>query len=180
MHHLIVLTFFLLALAFYQASGGADFNPGADRFARLARVEAASARAASEKRIVRTAPPTVPIPVTAPGLRVEPVDFTAPALPLIRVIPASENPVATSAVRSQPVQVIQAEPAPDFRSVRPSRANLRMGPGKRYNVVAKLTRGAEVRVLQDPGQGWVKLRVIDTGRIGWIAGSLLTARAADG
>ncbi|CUH64405.1 SH3 domain protein [Thalassovita gelatinovora] len=180
MQHFIVLTFVLLALAFYQASGGADFNPKADRLVRLAQAEASSARAASERRIVRPAPPAAPIPDPVIAPAPEPASFTAPAVPLIRAAPVAENPTVIAAAPLLPVQVIQAEPVPDFRAVRPARVNLRMGPGKQYNVLLKLTRGTEVRVLQDPGEGWVKLRVTDTGRIGWMAGSLLTAKAADG
>jgi uncharacterized protein YgiM (DUF1202 family) len=51
--------------------------------------------------------------------------------------------------------------------------NVRNGPSPRYNVILKLTRGTRVEILQDPGNGWVKLKVEDTGRIGWMAARLL-------
>ncbi|MEQ9695852.1 SH3 domain-containing protein [Shimia sp. SDUM112013] len=66
-----------------------------------------------------------------------------------------------------------ADPAEDLRKVRASRINMRNGPGTRYSVLARLTRGEEVVVLQSPGSGWVKLRVVESGRIGWVAESLL-------
>jgi hypothetical protein len=31
-----------------------------------------------------------------------------------------------------------------------------------------------VIVLNDPGEGWIRLRVVETGRIGWMAETLLT------
>lgn len=63
----------------------------------------------------------------------------------------------------------------DIREVTGNRVNLRGGPGTDYNVVDKLVRGARVEVLDDIGDGWVKLQVEETGRIGWMADFLLTA-----
>jgi uncharacterized protein YgiM (DUF1202 family) len=69
----------------------------------------------------------------------------------------------------------QAQGARDLRNVSASRVNMRQGPGTDFNVVAKLTLGTEVEVLRDQGDGWVKLRVVDSGRVGWMADHLLTA-----
>lgn len=63
----------------------------------------------------------------------------------------------------------------DVRSVLKSRVNMRMGPGTKYNVVTKLDAGTQVELLQSPGNGWVKLRVVETGRIGWMADTLISA-----
>lgn len=63
----------------------------------------------------------------------------------------------------------------DLRKVKGSRVNMRQGPGKGYSVVSKLDRGTRVEVLRDEGDGWVKLRVVETGRIGWMADFLLAA-----
>ena len=63
----------------------------------------------------------------------------------------------------------------DIRRVQPARVNMRQGPGTDFSVVAKLTQGTEVEVLSDEGDGWVKLRVVDTGRVGWMADYLLVA-----
>ena len=51
---------------------------------------------------------------------------------------------------------------------------MRNGPGTSYSVVATLSRDTEVEVLRDPGQGWVKLQVVDSGRIGWMSARLLS------
>jgi uncharacterized protein YgiM (DUF1202 family) len=67
----------------------------------------------------------------------------------------------------------QPEAPRDLRKVRANRINMRNGPGTQYNVLAKLSKGEKILVLQDPGKGWVKFRVIDSGRVGWAAESLL-------
>ena len=72
-------------------------------------------------------------------------------------------------------EVAAAEPIADIREVTAARVNMRNGPGQNFNVVAKLNSGEKVEILQDPGDGWVKLRVAESGRVGWMADFLLTA-----
>ena len=62
----------------------------------------------------------------------------------------------------------------DIRAVSGDRVNVRDGPGTNYSVVNQLVRGDKVEVLQDAGDGWVKLRPVDGGPVGWIASFLLT------
>ncbi len=78
---------------------------------------------------------------------------------------------------AQVVKASLAEPTEtkDIRQISGSRVNMRMGPGTKFSVAAKLVRGTEVEVLQNPGNGWLKLRVQDTGRVGWMADYLVTA-----
>jgi hypothetical protein len=45
--------------------------------------------------------------------------------------------------------------------------NIRSGPGKQYNVVGKVARGATVAILEDAGQ-WLKIRLAD-GTVGYAA-----------
>ena len=70
-----------------------------------------------------------------------------------------------------------ARPDADIRTIAGSAVNMRAGPGTQYDRIARLVRGDEVAVLQDPGNGWLKLRVIESGRVGWMADSLVTASA---
>jgi len=63
----------------------------------------------------------------------------------------------------------------DLRQVSASRVNMRQGPGTDFSVVDRLTQGTAVEVLRDEGTGWVELRVLDTGRVGWMADYLLAA-----
>lgn len=62
----------------------------------------------------------------------------------------------------------------DIRVVSGNRVNVRGGPGTDYGVVTKLTEGAEVRVLLDNGDGWVKMQPLDGSPEGWMADFLLT------
>ena len=66
-------------------------------------------------------------------------------------------------------------PNRDIRRVTGSVVNMRGGPGTKYDRIAKLRRNDEVIVLQEPGNGWIKLRVVETGRVGWMADWLVTA-----
>ena len=54
--------------------------------------------------------------------------------------------------------------------------NLRRGPGTNFNAVGRLTRGEQVLVLSEEN-GWVKLRVLETGRIGYMADFLVSDAA---
>ena len=65
-------------------------------------------------------------------------------------------------------------PERDIRAVSGNRVNLRGGPGTSYAVMGQLTRNAKVEILADPGTGWVKLRPLAGGPVGWMADYLLT------
>ena len=65
-------------------------------------------------------------------------------------------------------------PVAETRRVAGTSVNLRTGPGTAFGAITSLARGTEVIVLRDPGNGWIKLRVAATGRIGWMADRLLT------
>lgn len=70
-----------------------------------------------------------------------------------------------------------ASGARDIRRVMGNGVNMRGGPGTAFDPVARLARDTEVAVLQAPGHGWLKLEVVETGRVGWMAGWLVTPRA---
>lgn len=91
---------------------------------------------------------------------------------LARLAPA---PLAPGLATGDQSGAQTAAPEKDMRNVLKSRVNLRMGPGTKYNAIAKLDLGAKVELLQNPGNGWVKLRVVDTGRVGWMADTLISA-----
>ena len=42
---------------------------------------------------------------------------------------------------------------------------------------SQAARGAEVKVLTDPGDGWVRLKTQDTNRIGWMSDDFLKTAA---
>ena len=103
--------------------------------------------------------------------------------PQAPAVDAPEITVPTVAVARAvaPVSVLEPEEqAPSFapmtetRRVSGNSVNLRTGPGTAFGAITSLARGTEVIVLRDPGNGWIKLRVAGTGRIGWMADRLLT------
>ena len=63
----------------------------------------------------------------------------------------------------------------DIRYVTGNVVNMRGGPGTEFTTVGKLSQGTEVAVLDTPGNGWLKLRVMDTGEEGWMADWLVSA-----
>jgi len=67
----------------------------------------------------------------------------------------------------------------DSLIVNTSGARLRSGPGTGYSVVASLAKGTEVRYLADGGGAngyrWYKVRVLATGKEGFVSASLLSA-----
>lgn len=65
--------------------------------------------------------------------------------------------------------------AADLRVVSGTRVNLRGGPSTTYDVVTQLLKGAEVEVLDDTGDGWVRLRTIPGNEVGWMSADFLEA-----
>ncbi|MFK7938573.1 MAG: SH3 domain-containing protein [Roseovarius sp.] len=63
----------------------------------------------------------------------------------------------------------------DIRRVSGNSVNMRAGPGTDYQKVGNLTKGTQIAVLEEPGNGWVMLEVVSTGETGWMADWLLTA-----
>jgi len=85
---------------------------------------------------------------------------------LIATTNTAEGPILGSYIRSV---------SGSIRSVSGNRVNVRGGPSTSYGVVSKLTRGTEVRVLEDNGNGWVRMQPVDGGEAGWMADFLLTS-----
>jgi len=159
MWRLILISFVLMGWGFYELSGGADYAPSpgslqAEAFTPFRAPEPAA------MGLARVQPVTDAQDVSrasAPG-RVKPVFEQA------RVVPAAAE---------QP----EAEPQKDLRQIAGRVVNMRNGPGTQFSVLQKLRRGEPVEVVGGNGAGWLKLRVVENGRIGWMADSLVTAAA---
>lgn len=182
MSRFVFLSFVFIGWGFYELSGGSDFEP--------------RPRITEETTAVPTAtrpkpPPAVPAPVTPePQARTAAAPTTVPIArrdltalvtapvptPVTRaaltpsplVAPQPAPPTAPTAILPAPSQ-----PPEDLRQVTGRRVNMRGGPGTAYSVLATLTRGSQVIVLREPGNGWAKLRVVETGRVGWMSARLL-------
>ena len=72
-----------------------------------------------------------------------------------------------------PVVAVNVPSDENLYAVSVNRANMRNGPGTRNGVIAKLERGTAVQILPSSSGSWVKLRVVETNRVGWISKKLL-------
>lgn len=183
MGKIIIVSFAFMAFAFYELSGGESFVPLAEeKRAKIAQLQAeqdAIKLAEKEKReaerekrlLAAAATPAVQTQV----IQASQITNAEPATdPLANVITAAleadkaEEIIAEASLEEAPAAI-------DTREVTSARVNMRNGPGRNFSVVSKLSAGDRVEILQDPGDGWVKLKVVENGRIGWMADFLLTA-----
>lgn len=189
MWRFILVTFAMLGWAFYELSGGSDYAPldgslqaANDSMPEPQRPPATVAATAEENReeaqgvVASAASGASAFEITlaaaretAPDVQPDPKPWEAASSSLFSdpVLPAGVQGLAVPPPEPEP------EPAADIRTVSAAAVNMRNGPGTGYSVLAKLSFGDRVEVLNDPGQGWVKLRVEETGRVGWMADFLL-------
>ncbi len=186
----IIGTFGILAWAFYVLSGGASFTPET----RVA--AAAPAQPLAEQTppadvvalITPLAPETVE-PAQAP-VAVDPVTMTPP--PAIEsaqdATPIAVSATTTPAFAGSDTNVIGIAPSftslsapapasPDMttlREVAGRAVNMREGPDTSYAVLDTLPQGTQTEVIESDGTGWVRVRVVGTGQMGWMAERLLT------
>lgn len=163
MSRFIVLSTVFMGWAFYEMSGGAEFEP-------------------ATKRTVAATPPAATEPTTDTGqpsesetARVAAAPARAPA-PKPRPTPQITPAVATAEepLGQQPAAPVAAK---DLRHVTGSRVNMRSGPGTQYGVLATLRSGDEAEVLSTDDRGWAKIRVAESGRVGWMAERFLSDAA---
>lgn len=196
----ILLSFFFLGFAFYAMSGGPSFDPEETREARIAArlAEAPQPESpepekapATDNAVTRVAlslatiddvlgersepaPAAAEPPAASVQTSLEATDLSN--VPVARItsdnqiiLPSIIFPGATTAATSA-----SAIGSTDVRSVTRTNVNVRGGPGTEYGVVTQLTQGDKVEVLDDPGNGWVQLRPLNGGPVGWMADFLLT------
>ncbi|MGJ8625981.1 MAG: SH3 domain-containing protein [Sulfitobacter sp.] len=205
MKRFILLTFGFMGWAFYEMSGGADFEPVSVRMARLNPVVESQAVVVAEAEAETVAPTVVaetskPFVDTDPPLdnnvtrvslnltslqevlsETDPTDPTAEStaqegtdVPVNVILSSGDTPAIIPSLISPNDGIVTSLSATgDVRTVSATRVNVRGGPGTDYGVVTKLTRGDAVEILQDNGDGWVKMRTLDGGPEGWMADFLL-------
>lgn len=232
----ILLTFGFLAWAFYEMSGGADFEPARKKYAheiaaaeQLAQEQAAQEAAQTEREQAMmeqllpdpekteaestTAQRSVsvsltsmqattangPKAVSAPQPRnAALVSASSDQVPVnvdtgttvtntTAIIPSLIDPNDNGAVvindgidsdedlNGVITSTVSATAVTDIRTVTGSRVNVRGGPSTDHDIVSRLEQGDAVEVLQDTGQGWVRMRPLDGGPEGWMADFLLTS-----
>lgn len=193
MWRFIVLTFAFLGWSFYVLSGGADYEP---------RTQSIQARAKLNdlRPMARPAPAVVVAEAAQPAEAPETVaralttvdDIAVPTTGRVEVTlasvtvdstlePAFEADLQKTEILTQTPDITTgadtAEPAMDIRQVTGTVVNMRDGPSTYFLKLGKLRQGDEVEVLGASGDGWLQIRVTDTGQIGWMADWLVSAAA---
>ncbi|MBO9395939.1 SH3 domain-containing protein [Shimia sp. R9_2] len=199
MNKFVIVSFGIMGWAFWELSGGADFEPKSQRIVESAHTEPAIASTAMETSATVTKNESIVRVVTSvPTVRATPAVVrtanTASVIPAVQpgitnnVFATSRNVNLASyetpnaafvPAVAEATPVPAAEPAPrataDMRQVRGSRVNMRGGPGIGYGVLAVLSRGQEVQILRESGSGWLKLRDQESGIVGWMSAKMITS-----
>lgn len=164
MGKIIIITFAFMAFAFYELSDGSDFVSVADeKRVSAAVLKAEEVRLAALKKAERLAAQSEPAADVTPTVVlaravVEPIEPIAVTTETLAFYAENVEEVIADVVE---VAIVEPEIIADLREVTAARVNMRDGPGQNFDVIAKLTNGQQVEILQDPGDGWVKLRVGD-------------------
>ena len=197
MWRMILVTFAFLGYAFYEISGGSDFEPRLIEVERTSSVvtvdepEDLAVPQVEEDRlsmnVVQTTPVMTPTsPGNAKSVRVPDTGASPSAvaaatpdpdqvqLSLSRIGAQIQQGISLD-VRPTPAQPTEAaaEPLADLREITGLRVNMRDGPGLAYPVMRRLALGQEVEVL-DRASGWMRLRLPADGTVGWVSGSLVS------
>lgn len=197
MVRLMVVTFAFLAWAFWELSGGADFDPDQALLASastdpLKSTGTASSEAGDDIEVSRVSLDLTSVDDVLAATNATRVSSRLPQNQAQRIVPEDETvalvetipSLIENAVPENVLSVSQEVTADsdrltldtggDFRVIDGNRVNVRGGPGTSYGIVDTLTRGQRVEVLDDTGTGWVRMRVSESGTMGWIADFLLT------
>ncbi|MEM1234212.1 MAG: SH3 domain-containing protein [Pseudomonadota bacterium] len=175
----MIVTFLLLGWGFFELSGGTDFVPPEPEPKPLNALlqDVADQEDASVVARAETAPDGVVI-VGQPRARAQGAAETTTetaTLASFRQTGAGSSlaSILGDAAESAEPAIEEVAVAVDLRAVTGSRVNMRNGPGTNFQVITQLVRGDEAEILQSPGDGWVKIRAIGSGRVGWMAERLL-------
>ncbi|MCF7698170.1 SH3 domain-containing protein [Loktanella sp. M215] len=186
----IIGTFGILAWTFYVLSGGASFTPETRVAAAVpAQPVAEQTPPADVVALITPVAPETVEPAQAP-VDVDPVTMTPP--PAIEsaqdTTPIAVSATTSSAFAGSDTNVIGIAPSftslsapapasPDMtalREVAGRAVNMREGPDTSYAVLDTLPQGTQTEVIESDGTGWVRVRVVGTGQMGWMAERLLT------
>ncbi|MGR3501536.1 SH3 domain-containing protein [Pseudaestuariivita sp.] len=180
----MAVCFLFLGWAFWELSGGSEFEPAVTRTA-VADVTATTLdeSPAEEVEVVASEPVAPETDTTEPETTEIAAVDPAPEQTPESVLTTELNNALDSAIEetAQETAALAEEVVPqpvaapiDLRRVSGDRVNMRQGPGTNFGIVTRLTQGDEVEVIQEPGNGWLELRVVESNKIGWIADWLVT------
>ena len=196
----IILTFVSLAFAYYVMSGGADFVP-ATQPVRIADRPIPDPLPVRETAINDTPTPTEiriedPAPIEAtstPAPEIAPATATidvpedqlesSPASPDLSEIQfdsladaLAESVAGTTTAETSELQPEASTQEQNILFVGDSRLNLRTGPGTDNAVLVTMNPGTELLLLSTGDEGWVQVKISDSGLQGWTAEEFLVSR----
>ena len=188
----ILIAFGFLGFSFYELSGGSDFDGEALRLSRVdaSPIQAGLPKITVAKSIVVGTPNDLAVTraefnlVATEELGVQATPFADTQAEVTQAsfaLTQDDDPASViilpSLIANPEAVVVSQAPLTssdqDLRLVTGNLVNVRGGPGTHFDVVGKLTRGAEVEVLAENGDGWVEMRSIDGATLGWMADFLL-------
>ena len=198
MMKLATASMFVLFWVFYEVSGGADFTPRERVVVSQAPwvLREQAEQAALQAPMAETAPVAV---VTATPL--SPATPTPAATPVQVALQTEEVPdveeeavitAATAAPAETSDEVIEVAFTPTTRAktlrlsppvaapaevllVSGSRVNMRAGPGINHAVLETLLLGTRVEKVSAADNGWMEIRLVNGGSIGWMSADFLQA-----
>ena len=175
----LLLCFVMLGWAFFELRGGQDFEPALAT--SISEVVAPSDdvdpidRSFDREEVARAATDALrSIEFDDHEVAAAPVNVVTDAA-LWKVSADTETSAIIENILDDVVPVVAATVPSDenLYAVSVNRANMRNGPSTRNGVIAKLERGTAVQLLPSSSGSWVKLRVVETNRVGWISKKLL-------
>lgn len=205
MSRLIICSFALLGVVFYEMSGGADFKTPVAPVVVAQAKDISTLRTASTVRVTTRIMPantavepaivaqivteTKPVPdrvrtSLSQGLNLGSLAFPAVSTGQILTLASLEQGATSlTTIAANPtttesiVSTSIVAPIADIRKVTGTRVNMRDGPGTIYPVLSRVKSGREVEVLSDSGTGWLRLRTLPDRQVGWISASLVSEAA---
>ena len=187
----IIGTFAIMAWAFYVMSGGANFVPEtriaatdapppevtrAQTSGLISITPSADAQQAAPATIEQAVAETAPRVTESADATAQPVEVAVATAPVFAGETASAGDAMTTFTSlSAPAPAGVASPdLTVLREVAGRAVNMREGPSTSYNVIDTLPQGTQTEIIDSDGAGWVRVRVVDTGQMGWMAERLLT------
>lgn len=151
----MIVTCLTLFWAYYEMSGGADFEP-------------------SQREVTSAAPWDTNLPANQilDASAEQPADIQVTQLrsAAYEILSASldnelETPTVVYAAAEEVVEVEDVAKV-DLRLVVGSRVNMREGPSTNHLVLDTVSRGTQVEVIAINSDGWAQIRLIDSGDTG--------------
>ena len=201
MWRFVLVSFVALGWSFYVLSGGADYAPVENSIQVQSKIEKPEPEPEEDTRqadlnrqlqtlaqveammdgMEETEAETEELSVTlaatrSDGLGVIEAEASRPKAELLQMNIDDRNFETQESIDAA-VSAALGDPSFDpsqLRWVKEGMVDLRSGPGLTFDRVAQVTKGTEVAVLEDPGHGWLNVRIVESYETGWLAEWLVT------